>query len=142
MKTKKLLLTAMLMLSATTCQATGIVSAAASVAVITAVPCGYYLYKSDGDVQKAKRLFRKDKNAAVTSVIAAIHEKCHSDECKTIERCLEELKSTPSQLAEDKFAEAIEVAQQTKTYKDAKNIVKDGYDSVKDAVDKFGKPKK
>src|SRR5437879_4675892 len=132
MKTKKLLLSAIFMLSATACQAIGIVSTAASVTTIAAIPCGYYLYQGDGDIPKAKRLFRKDRDAAVTNLVAMVHKNCQTNECKTIENLLEQAKSTPSQIAEDAAADLIEAAKKTDAYKDTEKIVKEGYGSVKD----------
>lgn len=142
MKTKKFLLATIFMLSATACQATGPVNTTASVTILAAIPCAYYLCKADGDIPKAKRLFRKDRDATLTDLVARVHKNCQTNECKTIARLFEQVKSTPSQIAEDKIAEAIEAAQQTDTYKDVEKAMKDGYDSLKDAMDKFGTPKK
>ena len=116
MKIKNLFFTALFAFSAVTCQA-GILSLTSVTIAVPTIYVGAKMYQADGDLTKTKRLIRQDKDVVCKSTIDAINKNCTNDFCKEIVKLLEQAKSTPTQIAEDKVQEAIEAAKETDAYK-------------------------
>jgi len=72
-------------------------------------------YESNGDYNKAKRLFRKDRNQACNIINNTINNNCKIDLCKDIIKAIESFKSSKEQQEID--------AQDEQKEKDEKNIL-------------------
>lgn len=111
MKKQSILLSLFLIITTIqTCQA-GILTRLSI--MIPTIYCGVKIYQADGDLEKTKRLMRKDKDARCDDLIKFIHEHCDHDLCKKMIEQLKQLKSKPSQQLEDTLQENWEIARDT-----------------------------
>lgn len=90
-------------------------------------------YNIGGDINKTKRLLRKDRDWLYNSINNGINSTCPHDACKELQRIIEQAKSTPSQQLEDKAQETLEAAKDATTgyYNRAKKIYDDWTKSKK-----------
>lgn len=110
---------------------------------------GTKLIQSNGDIAKAQRLARKDRDSACNHMIKMINTNCDHDLCKKLASTLEQLKSTQSQRMDDTFQDKLQDAKETKTSKEVEKIINEYstmldnlHQKVINQINEINKPKK
>ncbi len=99
--------------------------------------------QSNNDYAKMKRLIRKDKDYGCQCTIDVVERYCDNEFCKDVIQLLKDAQSTQEQKTKDLTQEHIvDPIKETEAYKAAEKMVREGYNSVKQAVEKDAESKK
>ena len=117
--------------------------------VMVAIPAlyaGSKLIQSNGDIAKAQRIARKDRDAACNYMINTINKNCDHALCKEMISILRQLKSTPSQQTHDVIQDALQAAKETEAGKEIEKAINEYQKTTENLsqaiIDQINKPKK